>query len=163
MSCSMKWKMATAKTLKITRDATTPWTRTLLPGSEQLATLMDGPGERSAARRAARDVVPSVLGALGNVESVAKDDPEARRQHVGTRRRAHHRTQLHAFAQKGASGESSGQSDQGRRPHSPSRRLRGTTAVLRVHLPKALEIPQSITGLNVGQTTHRFPRRGIQK
>jgi hypothetical protein len=40
-------------------------------------------------------------------------------------------------AQKGASGESSGQSDQGRRSHSPSRRLRGTAVVFRVHLPKA--------------------------
>jgi hypothetical protein len=37
-----------------------------------------------------------------------KDDPEARRQHLGIRRRVHHRTQLHAFAQKGARGESSG-------------------------------------------------------
>ena len=43
------------------------------------------------------------------------------------------------------------------------RRLRRTTAILRVHLPKALEIPQSITGLNVGQTTHRFPGRGRRK
>ena len=30
---------------------------------------------------------------------------------------------------------------------------------LRVHLPKVLEIPQSITGLNLSQTTHRFPGR----
>src|ERR1039457_1080221 len=164
MSCSMKWNISTAKTTKITRAATTPrhglehycrelnsWPRSWmglekdLPPGEQLVTLF-----------------PSVPGALGNVELVAKNDPEARRQHVGIRRRVHHRTQLHAFAQKGACGESSGRSDQGRRPHSPSRRVRGTTAILRVHLPKALEIPQSITGLNVGQTTHRFLRRGIE-
>src|SRR3954463_876296 len=70
---------------------------------------------------------------------------------MGLRRRVHHRTQLHAFAQKGASGESSGRHDQGRRPHSPSRRLRGTTTILRVHLPKALEVPQSIARLNAGK------------
>src|SRR5450755_4516094 len=39
------------------------------------------------------DAVPSVPGVLGNVELVAKNDPEARRQHVGIRRRVHHRTQ----------------------------------------------------------------------
>jgi hypothetical protein len=49
------------------------------------------------------DAVPSVPGVLGNVELVAKNDPEARRQHVGIRRRVHHRTQQHAFAQKSAS------------------------------------------------------------
>src|SRR3954449_12995957 len=70
---------------------------------------------------------------------------------MGLRRRVHHRTQLHAFAQKGASGESSGRHDQGRRPHSPSGRLRGTTTILRVHLPKALEVPQSIARLNAGK------------
>src|ERR1022692_1627628 len=35
------------------------------------------------------DAVPSVPGVLGNVELVAKNDPEARRQHVGIRRRVH--------------------------------------------------------------------------
>src|ERR1039457_355252 len=162
MSCSMKWNISTAKTTKITRAATTPrhglehycrelnsWPRSWMGLEKDLP-----PGEQLV------NIVPSVPGALGNVELVAKNDPEARRPQVGIRRRVHHRTQLHAFAQKGACGESAGRSDQGPGPHSPSRRVRGTTAILRVHLPKALEIPQSITGLNVGQTTHRFLRRG---
>ena len=151
----MKWKIVRARTIKINRAASTPrhglehycrdlngWPRSWmglekdLPPGEQLVSLFR-----------------PFLGAFGNIEPDAPDDPEARRQHLGISRRVHHRTQLHAFAQKGASGESSGRHDQGRRPHSPSRRFRGTTAILRVHLPKALEIPQSITGLSAGQTT----------
>src|SRR4051812_32292556 len=116
-----------------------------------LAALVDGPGERPPTRRAARGAVPSVPGELGNVEPVAEDNPEARRQHMGPRRRVHHRTQLHAFAEKGPSGQRSGRPDPKRRPHSPSRRLRGTTTILRVHLPKALEVPQSIARINAGK------------
>src|SRR4051794_25519982 len=70
---------------------------------------------------------------------------------MGPRRRVHRRTQLHAFAEKGPSGQRSGRPDPKRRPHSPSRRLRGTTTILRVHLPKALEVPQSIARLNAGK------------
>jgi hypothetical protein len=47
------------------RHHATPWTGTLLQGSERLATLLDRPGERSATRRATLDVVPSVPGVLG--------------------------------------------------------------------------------------------------
>jgi len=89
-----------------------------------------------------------------------EDDPEARRQHVGIRRRVHHRTQLHAFAQKNAGGEVLADMIKDGGPFSITVTPRNT-AILRVYLPKAVEIPQSITGLNVGRTTHRFPGRGI--
>ena len=47
-------------------------------GSEQLAALMDGPGERFAARRAARDVVPSVPEHL----ALSKLSPKTIQKHV---------------------------------------------------------------------------------
>ena len=52
-------------------------------------------------------------------------------------------------------------SDRGqvRGTRSPSRRLRGTAAILQIHLPKALPIPQSITAAERGPN-RRFLRRG---
>jgi len=100
----MKWKMVRLKTIKITRAATTP-----RHGLEHYCRDLNSwprswMGQRSAARRAVGEVVPSVPGTPGYVECVAKDDPEARRQLAGLRPRVLHRTQQHAFAQKGAYG-----------------------------------------------------------
>jgi hypothetical protein len=160
--------MATAKPTKITRAATTPrhglehycrdlnsWPRSWmglekdLPPGEQLVTLFRPFLEHLAMSNLSPKTIQKhvdnmwVLG--GELITELNYTPSLRKAPV---------------EKVLADMISSGRHDQGRRPHSPSRRLRGTTAILRVHLPKALEIPQSITGLNVGQTTHRFPGRG---
>src|SRR5271169_1480667 len=107
----------------------TPCTRTLLPGSERLATLVDGLGKRSASWRAVGDVVPSILGTLGSVESVAEDDPETRRQHVGTGRRVHPGSPQRPLSEKTACGPGPFQDDRIRRTAPVPRRRRSTKIV----------------------------------
>src|SRR5260370_26993576 len=137
MSCSMKWKMATAKPTKITRAATTPrnglehycrdlnsWPRSWmglekdLPPGEQLVTLFRPLLEHLAMSNLTPKTIQKhvdniwVLG--GELITELNYTPSLR---------------------KSAREEHSGRSDQGRRPHSPAWRLRGTTEILRVHLP----------------------------
>jgi hypothetical protein len=161
----MKWKIVTARTTKINRSATTPrhglehycrdlngWPRSWmglekdLPPGEQLVTLFRPFLEQLAASNLSPKTIQKhvdniwVLG--GEFITELNYTPSLRKAPV---------EKVLADMIKG------------RRPHSPSRQLRGTTAILRVHLPKALEILQSITRLNLGQITHRFLRRGEKK
>src|SRR3982750_4767432 len=103
MSCSMKWKLVKARTTKINRAATAPrydvehycgdlngWPRSWmglekdLPPGEQLVTLF-------------RPFLEYLAMSNLSPKTIQKHD----RQHVGLRRRVHHRTPLHASAQKG--------------------------------------------------------------
>src|ERR687898_35062 len=84
------------------RGRATPWTGTLLPGSEWLATFVDGAGKRSAAGRATGGVISSVPGRSGSFGSVAEDHPETRRQPVGTGRRVHPRSPQRSLSEKKA-------------------------------------------------------------
>src|SRR5215468_5173061 len=158
MSCSMRWKVATAKTTKINRAATTPrhglehycrnlngWPRSWmglekdLPPGEQLVALFRPFLEHLAASNLSPKTIQKhvdntwVLG--GEIITELNYTPSLRKAPV----------------------EKVLADDPGRRPLSPSRRLRGTTAIVRVHLPKALEIPQSITGLNHPQIPRTRP------
>src|SRR6516165_2844140 len=87
-----------------TRRCCAPRTGALLPGSEGLAAIVDGSGKRPAAWRATDRVVPSFPRTSGVVESVAEDDPETRRQHVGAGRGVHPRTQLRPSSAEKTSG-----------------------------------------------------------
>src|SRR5215469_1326393 len=124
-----------------TRRRSPPWTGALLSGSERLAAIVDGAGKRPAARRATDRALPSVPRTFGGLESIAEDNPESRRQHVGAGRGVHPRSQLRSSSEEKASGAGATEDDRIRRT-APVPRRGGRAALVRHYLPQVQAVPQ---------------------
>src|SRR5215207_6784709 len=117
MSCSMKWKMATARTTKINRATPSPrhdlehycrdldgWPRSWMGLEKDLP-----PGEQLL------DLFRPFLEYLAAVGSVAEDHPETRGQHVDAGRGVHSRPQRRSATAPATSGTAPLQNDRIRR------------------------------------------------
>src|SRR3984893_2743174 len=130
MSCSMKWKMATKRTTKINRAATS-LRHDLEHYCRDLSgwPLVDGAGKRPAAGRAVGGPVPPLSRTSGRIRSIDEDHPETCRQHVGAGRRVHSPPPQRSFSEKEAPGPDPPPDDRVRRPAPLSRRLRGSAEI----------------------------------